>query len=85
MTTQMSEALLKWLSTFKTGNAPQVELKTWNDVSDGVAMAKVLHKIDSTHFNIGKIKHLVGSRQGQIGITWGTFDRPSIYYTSFII
>jgi len=57
MTAQMTEALLKWLSTFKNPNASQAELKSWNDVSDGVAMAKVLHRIDSSHFNAGK-KHL---------------------------
>ena len=54
MTAQMTEALLKWLSTFKNENATQAELKSWNDVSDGVAMAKVLHRIDSSHFNAGK-------------------------------
>ena len=50
----MTEALLKWLSTFQTQNASQAELKSWNDVSDGVAMAKVLHRIDSSHFNAGE-------------------------------
>ena len=54
MATQMAKALLKWLSTFKVGNASQVEFKSWNEVTDGVAMAKALHRIDSTHFNIGK-------------------------------
>ena len=54
MTVQMTEALLKWLSTFKSENVSQSELKTWNDVSDGVAMAKVLNKIDSSHFTAGK-------------------------------
>ena len=54
MTTQMAKALLKWLSTFKVGNASQVEFKSWNEVTDGVAMAKALHRIDSTHFNAGK-------------------------------
>ena len=53
-TVQMTEALLKWLSTFKPENASQSELKGWNDVSDGVAMAKVLHRIDSSHFNSGE-------------------------------
>ena len=56
MTAQMTEALLKWLSTFKSENVSQSELKTWNDVSDGVAMAKVLNKIDSSHFTAGKQK-----------------------------
>jgi hypothetical protein len=54
MTGQMTEALLQWLSTFKNENASQAEMKSWNDVSDGVAMAKVLHRIDSSHFNAGK-------------------------------
>ena len=54
MTAQMTEALLKWLSTFKSQNSSQSDLKSWNDVSDGVAMAKVLHRIDSTHFNSGE-------------------------------
>ena len=54
MATQMGKALLKWLSTFKVGNASQVEFKSWNEVTDGVAMAKALHRIDSTHFNAGK-------------------------------
>ena len=56
MTAQMTEALLKWLSTFKAENVSQNELKSWNDVSDGVAMAKVLHRIDSSHFSAGKTK-----------------------------
>ena len=58
MTAQMTEALLKWLSTFKSQNSSQSDLKSWNDVSDGVAMAKVLHRIDSTHFNSGE-KHFI--------------------------
>ena len=49
----MTEALLKWLSTFMPQNASQSEQKSWNDVSDGVAMAKVLHRIDSSHFTSG--------------------------------
>ena len=54
MTAQMTEALLKWLSTFKSQNSSQSDSKSWNDVSDGVAMAKVLNRIDSTHFNSGE-------------------------------
>ena len=61
MTAQMTEALLKWLSTFKSQNSSQSDLKSWNDVSDGVAMAKVLHRIDSTHFNSGE-KHFILNR-----------------------
>ena len=49
MAEQMTEALLKWLSTFMPRNASSSEQKSWNDVSDGVAMAKVLNRIDS-HF-----------------------------------
>ena len=61
MTAQMTEALLKWLSTFKPQNSSQSDLKSWNDVSDGVAMAKVLHRIDSTHFNSGE-NHFIPNR-----------------------
>ena len=53
MTEQMNEALLRWLSTFMPENASPSEQKSWNDVSDGVAMAKVLHRIDSSHFTAG--------------------------------
>ena len=53
MAQQMTEALLKWLSTFMPENASESEQRSWNDVSDGVAMAKVLHRIDSSHFAAG--------------------------------
>ena len=83
MTAQMTEALLKWLSTFKSQNSSQSDLKSWNDVSDGVAMAKVLHRIDSTHFNSGE-KHFILNRI-LFARSFKYFNQKALNYIQFYL
>merc|ERR1712176_309359 len=47
-----TKALLRWLTTF------EVEANSTIQVSDGVAMATVLHRIDSNHFNAGLLSKI---------------------------